>query len=112
MPQTDIFEDVVFPSKPVKTINTSKDIKTITMSIEENGFAFVDPGFLPPWSLMEKLMTRLDNETVDRINSFYNDKKIIKSSGGDNDTSIDRKLAFDVCKSRMCALEENGQIGE
>ena len=110
MPQTDLCEELVIPSKPVKTLDVARDIKTIIKSVLENGFAFVDPDFLPPWSLMEKLMSRFDDETVDRINSFYNDKKIIKSSAGDNNTNIDKKLAFDVCKTRLRALEDNGQI--
>ena len=32
-----------------------------------------------PWMELEAMMNKLDQETIDKVNSFYNEKKIIKS---------------------------------
>ena len=59
-------------------------------SLKERGFACLKPGFTAPWADLEKMMDRLDQGMIDRINSFYNEKKIIKSPAPTDKENIDR----------------------
>ena len=43
-----------------------------------------------PWMELEAMMNKLDQETIDKVNSFYNEKKIIKSPKLTDKETIDR----------------------
>ena len=71
----------------VKVSNNSEKARK---SLLRNGFAFLDPGFSAPLESMETVMDKLDQEMIDKMNSAYNEKKIIKSSGVNANEKIDR----------------------
>ena len=62
----------------------------IITRLTENGFACLKPDFTAPWKELEAMMNKLDQETIDNINSFYNEKKIVKSPKLTNKEKIDK----------------------
>lgn len=95
--------------KPVVVV--CKTNTEMIKSLMEKGFACLDPGFTAPWARMENMMDKLDEGTIEKINSFYNEKKIIKSfAGATTKQNIDRKVAFDISPDRVAALTESGMM--
>ena len=84
---------------PVKTVQTGKSAMIVCSTGDEalkclrsDGFACLDPGFTAPWEVLETMMDKLDQETIDKVNSFYNEKKIIKSPKLTDKENIDRLI--------------------
>ena len=69
-----------------------EDMAQIIRSVEEAGFALIPAAGTathPDWATADKMMRRLDPDTISLVNSVYNEKKIIKSSPV-SDESIDQ----------------------
>ena len=79
-------------------------------SLREKGFACLEPGFTAPWAKLEAMMDKLEPEVIERINSAYNEKKIIKSSVLTDQDNIDRKVAFDISPDRLETLRKSGEM--
>ena len=83
MPQF-LDKEAIVPSR-VRTVPSGKPLMVCSTSDEviknltENGFACLKMDFTAPWKELEAMMNKLDQETIDKVNSFYNEKKIIKS---------------------------------
>ena len=82
---------------PVRTIPSGKSVMVvcstddeIIKSLTENGFACLKPDFTAPWKELEVMMNKLDQETIEKINSFYNEKKIVKSPKLTDKENIDK----------------------
>ena len=79
-------------------------------SLREKGFACMEPGFTAPWTKLETMMDKLEPELIERINSAYKEKKIIKSSTLNDQENIDRKVAFDISPDRLETLGKSGEM--
>ena len=69
-----------------------EDMAQILRSVEETGFALIPAAATathPDWDTADRMMRRLDPDTISLVNSVYNEKKIIKSSPASDD-SIDQ----------------------
>ena len=84
---------------PVKTVQTGKSAMIVCSTSDEalkclrsDGFACLEPGFTAPWEVLETMMDKLDQETIDKVNSVYNEKKIIKSPKLTDKENIDRLI--------------------
>ena len=69
-----------------------EDMAQIIRSVEEAGFALIPAAATathPDWATADRMMRRLDSDTISLVNSVYNEKKIIKSSPV-SDESIDQ----------------------
>ena len=111
MPQ--IFDTEASMPVPVsrgKAVVVCKTSSEIFQSLREKGFACMEPGFTAPWTNLETMMDKLEPELIERINSAYNEKKIIKSSQPTDQENVDRKVAFDLSPDRLETLRETGEM--
>jgi len=75
------------------------------------GVAFLDTNLTPPWNAIVEMFNKLDQDMIDEVNSFYDEKKIIKSvPSTERKPNIDQKVAFDISQPRMAALNTSGMI--
>merc|ERR1711936_476066 len=81
-------------SKAVLPTNTN--IKDAIDCLVKHGVAAIESKemILPPWKEMEEVFSKLDHETVDLVNSFYDEKK----------------TAFDINPERLEALRSSGVL--
>ena len=93
-----------------KAVVVCKTSSEIFQSLTEKGFACIEPGFTAPWTKLEAMMDKLDPELIARINSSYNEKKIIKSSDLTDQEKVDRKVAFDISPDRLETLRQTGEM--
>jgi len=112
MPQIDSTETTTPPAPAVlygKGLEVCRSVDDVLSMIKNHGFACVDTNIVPPWSILETLMNRMNAQLVEDINDCYNDNKIIKMSTEETKQSVDRKLAFDICPQRLAALKDSGK---
>jgi len=98
-------------SKAVLPTNTN--IKDAIDCLVKHGVAAIESKemILPPWKEMEEVFSKLDHETVDLVNSFYDEKKIIKTGFEEGQgINIDKKTAFDINPERLEALRSSGVL--
>ena len=95
MPQIDSTETTTPPAPAVlygKGLEVCRSVDDVLSMIKNHGFACVDTNIVPPWSILETLMNRMNAGLVDDINDCYNDNKIIKMSTEETKQSVDRCL--------------------
>ena len=111
MPQIyDTKASLPVPVSRGKAVVVCRRSSEISQSLKEKGFACIDTGFTAPWQELETMMDKLDPELIEKINSAYNEKKIIKSSKLTDQENIDRKVAFDISQDRLETLEQTGEM--
>lgn len=108
MPQIVTSQDFSAPILPSQVKPTVFD--HIVESLLVHGYVVLPSGICnaeTPWQSVSNIMEKLDMDVINKINSVYNDKKIIKSSSAFDD-NIDKKTAFDLCPERLTSLTKNG----
>ena len=82
MPQIDTSNNLsapVLPPHVIKPVVPDDVIKSLLL----HGYAVLPSGACKaeaPWESVSNIMEKMDVDTINKINSAYNDKKIIKSS--------------------------------
>jgi len=106
MPQIVTSQEFSAPVLPSQVKATVPD--DIVKSLLVYGYAPVTCKAETPWQSVSDIMEKLDVDVINNINSVYNDKKIIKSSLASDNSSVDRKTAFDLCPERLKSLTKSG----
>ena len=82
MPFLDVVGSSATPSScTVKhgLLSPGKSSQELAETLMRTGVAFLDTNITPPWNVIVEMFNKLDQDTIDEVNSFYDEKKIIKS---------------------------------